>query len=122
VVELSLQVDVEPEGPDTAGWTVVRVGGELDNATGPRLRERLVAAIAERGANVVLDLSGVEFLDSTGLGVLVGVPKRARTLGGDLRLAAATPPVRRVFEITALDRTLPIADTVAEAIGEAPPP
>jgi anti-sigma B factor antagonist len=121
-VELSVQVDVEPESPETADWTVVRVGGELDIATTPRLREQLVAAIAERGANVVLDLSGVAFLDSTGLGVLVGVLKRARTLGGDLRLAGAQPAVRRVFEITALDRTLPIADTVADAIGGAPPP
>jgi anti-sigma B factor antagonist len=121
-VDLSLQVDIEPEGAGPAGWTVVRVGGELDIATGPRLREQLLAVMGERGPQVVLDLSGVAFLDSTGLGVLVGVLKRARTLGGDLRLAGAQASVRRVFEITALDRTLPIADTVADAVGGTSPP
>jgi anti-sigma B factor antagonist len=113
-VDLSVAVeDLEGEG---GPWTLVRVGGELDVATAPRLREQLLTAIADGGPHLVLDLGDVDFLDSTGLGVIVGVLKRARTLGGDLRLVCPTPAIRKVFEITALDRTMPLADTVDEAL------
>lgn len=100
------------------GWTLARVSGELDVATAPRLREQLLAAIAADGPQLVLDLGDVAFLDSTGLGVVVGVLKRARTLGGDLLVAGASPAVRRVFEITALDRTLPLYASVDEALAQ----
>jgi anti-sigma B factor antagonist len=113
-VDLSVKVE-DLDGPGE-GWTLARVGGELDVATAPRLREQLLAAIAEGGPRLVVDLGDVDFLDSTGLGVIVGVLKRARTLGGDLRLVCPSPAIRRVFEITALDRTMPLADTVDDAL------
>jgi anti-sigma B factor antagonist len=113
---VDLSVHVEDLEGDGDGWTLARVGGELDVATAPRLREQLLAAITSGGPRLILDLGDVDFLDSTGLGVIVGLLKRARTLGGDLRLVCPSPAIRKVFEITALDRTMPLADTVDEAL------
>lgn len=106
------------EGPGE-GWSLVRVAGEIDIASAPRLREELIRCITQRGPRVVLDLTDVAFLDSTGLGVIVGVLKRARTLDGDLRLVCPSPTIRRVFEITALDRTMPLGATVEDALAGA---
>jgi anti-sigma B factor antagonist len=113
-VDLSVQVD------DLEGWAVARVAGDVDVATAPRLRERLVALITEGRTRLVLDLEEVDHLESTGLGVLVGVLKRARTVGGDLRLVSTKPGIRKVFEITALDRTMPLAASVEAAVHGAP--
>ena len=115
-MDLSVRVE-ELSGPGD-GWTLARVAGELDVATAPALREQLLRAIAAYGPRLVLDLDDVAFLDSTGLGVIVGVLKRTRTLGGDLAIAGASPAVRRVFEITALDRTLAICSSVDEALAQ----
>lgn len=115
---MDLSVQVEELSGTTDGWSLARVAGELDIATAPKLREQLLAAISAHGPRLVLDLGDVGFLDSTGLGVIVGVLKRARTLGGDLRLVCPTSSVRRVFEITALDRTMPLAGSVDEVLAE----
>lgn len=100
-------------------WAVARLDGDVDLSTAPKVREQLIALMTDRTPWVVLDLDGVGFLDSTGLGVVVGVLKRARTLGGDLRLVCTQPAVRRVFEITALDRTLPLAASAEAAVAAA---
>ncbi len=113
-MDVSVQVD------ELEGWAVVRLGGDLDIATAPRLRERLVALMAEGRTRLVLDLDGLGFLDSTGLGLVVALLKRARGLGGDLRLVCTQPAVRRLFELTALDRTLPLADSPEAALAGAP--
>lgn len=113
---MDLNVQLQPLAGDGAGWTVARVSGDIDIATAPRLREQLITLITEGQTRIVLDLGGVDFLDSTGLGVIVGVLKRARTMGGDLRLVCPNPPVRRIFELTALDRTMHLALSVAEAL------
>jgi anti-sigma B factor antagonist len=109
-MDLSVRVD------DVEGWAVARVTGDVDISTAPRLRERLVSLVSEGRTQIVLDLEEVDLLDSTGLGVIVGMLKRARTMGGDLRLVATRPAIRKVFEITALDRTMPLADSVEEAV------
>ena len=109
-------MDVSVRVSELGHWAVARVDGDVDIATAPRVREHLIALLTDRSPFVVVDLDGVGFLDSTGLGVIVGVLKRARTLGGDLRLVCTQPSVRRVFEITALDRTMPLAASVEEAV------
>jgi anti-sigma B factor antagonist len=98
------------------GWTVLAVVGELDVATAPRLRQEVHRVAGDLQPAIVLDLSGVDFLDSTGLGVIIGILKRVRTQGGDLRLAGAPDRVRRVFEITRLDDILPMHADVDAAI------
>lgn len=84
--------------------TVVHVAGELDLFAAPQLRQRLVDIIERGSAHLALDLSEVTFIDSTGLGVLVGALKRARGYGGDLSLRAVPPSVLKVFEITGLTK------------------
>jgi anti-sigma B factor antagonist len=94
---------------------VIAVGGEIDVATAPQLRECLHRIIAEGAATVVVDLLDVTFLDSTALGVLVGALKRCRELGGDLHVVVTDPRIVKIFEITGLTKVFPIADSLAEA-------
>jgi len=98
-----------------ASYTVLEVAGEIDVYTAPQLRERLIALVEGGARYVVVDLSGVEFLDSTGLGVLVGALKRLRGVNGELRLVCAHERLLKIFRITGLDRVFALYDTVATA-------
>ncbi|MBV8981723.1 MAG: STAS domain-containing protein [Acidimicrobiia bacterium] len=95
---------------ESDGVWVVEVYGELDMHTSPDLRDQLVALIDSGANDIVLDLSGLEFIDSTGLGVLVGILKRLVTRDGRLVLRSPRPAARRVFEITGLDLVFDIVD------------
>jgi len=109
---MELHTDVS----ETAGWTVVSVHGELDVATSPTLRERLIGLVGDGSTRLVLDLEAVDFLDSTGLGTIVSALKRARTHGGDLRLVCTEARIRRLFEITGLDKAVPLHASIDDAI------
>ena len=98
------------------GWAILTVSGEIDIATAPSLRERLHGMLAEAKSQLVVDLDDVGFLDSTALGVLVGVLKRARSEGGEVRIVCTQPRVRKVFEITRLDSAFDLFDSVDEAV------
>ena len=97
--------------------TVVHVTGEIDVYTAPTLREELATLIDEGRTDLVADLTAVSFMDSTGLGVLVGALKRLRTTGGDLRLVIDQEKVLKVFRITALTQVFEIHATLDEALG-----
>ena len=99
------------------GWAVLAVGGEIDVATAPRLREQLISLVNDGQHRIVVDLTAVEFLDSTGLGVLVGALKRVRTHDGDLALVCDEPRILKVFEITGLTKVFAMFDTVDGAVG-----
>ncbi|GLY85638.1 STAS domain-containing protein [Actinoallomurus iriomotensis] len=89
----------------------VTLAGALDVATAPRVRDLLIRLIDEGHHRLVLELSGVDFVDSIGLGVFVGVVHRLRPYDSSLAVAAPSPQARKVFEITQLVRVLPIYDT-----------
>lgn len=97
-----------------AGHVLVTVSGEIDIATAGQLRARLAGAVGG-GQQVIVDLSRVSFIDAAGAGILAGAAARAAARGGSLRLAAAGRQVRRVLVLTGLDRSIPLAATVAEA-------
>ena len=109
---MDLVVQVEEQD----GWAVVRASGDIDLTTAPRLREQLVKLVVGGQPRVVLDLQAVDFVDSTGLGVIVGMLKRTRSQGGDLRLVSTRTGLRKILEMTALDQALPLAATVQEAL------
>jgi anti-sigma B factor antagonist len=89
-----------------SGLLTLRPAGELDIATAPRLERALVGG-RQPGDRVVLDLADLEFLDSTGLRVIVHAVEAARTHGWELTLRQGPPPVRRVFEISGVLGALP---------------
>ena len=83
----------------------VPVSGELDLASAPPLRAALHECIeAHPGAEVLVDLSKLTFIDSSGLGLLVGALKKARAAGGDLRVVRCPARLRPAFDVTSLDR------------------
>jgi anti-sigma B factor antagonist len=98
------------------GRTVVQVVGEIDVYTAPQLRERLDAEIDAGRYDLVVDLTGVSFMDSTGLGVLVGRLKQIRLNDGSMRLVCSHDRVLKVFVITGLDKVFAIYPTVGEAV------
>jgi anti-sigma B factor antagonist len=108
-VDLGLEVE---ERGDVA---VLAVSGEVDVATVPRLREQLHGLVASGTPRIVVNLDAVDFLDSTGLGVLVGALKRVRNNGGELALVCTTPRIRKVFEVTGLTKVFSLYDTVDAA-------
>jgi anti-sigma B factor antagonist len=93
---------------------VVDLKGELDLATAPQLRRKLHELIESGRMHIAFDLSKLEFMDSTGLGVFIGCLKRIREREGTLVLGGLLPNVARVFEVTGLDRIFTIHKSLAE--------
>jgi anti-sigma B factor antagonist len=100
-----------------ADWTVLQVIGEVDLATRDELRERLLALVAEGARHLVVDLSGLEFIDSSGLGVLIRVRNVVREQGGSLTLVANQERILKPFRVTGLaDNYFTIVDSVEAAV------
>jgi anti-sigma B factor antagonist len=95
---------------------LLSVVGRVDMASAPGLKPQVQDAIAGGHNVVVLDLAGVEFMDSSGLGQVISGLKSTRQAGGDLRLARVPEQVRMVLQITTLDRILRPHDTVEQAL------
>lgn len=101
-------VDLDINEAERGEYTVVCVGGEIDVYTSPTLRDRLTSALDRGVTNLVIDLSGVQFLDSTGLGVLVGAMRRIESVRGKLIVVCDRPHILKVFETTGLTTWLDI--------------
>jgi anti-sigma B factor antagonist len=99
-----------------ASSTVISVEGELHVSTAPEFSHALNSAIAGGRTAVVLDMTGVAFIDSTGLSVLLNALRRVTRRGGRLAIACANPTVLRLFEITRLDSTFDIEPDVEAAL------
>jgi anti-sigma B factor antagonist len=111
-----------PLGVETprAGCRLVAASGEIDAHTAPQLRTCVHAVLAEPGVeHLVIDLTGATFLDSSALGVLIGALKRINELEGRLDIVLPSSPLRRIFEITALDRVLMLHETRESALDSA---
>jgi len=112
---MDLAIETSRRG-DTA---VLRVAGEDDVFTAPQLREALVGALDEGARDVVVDLEGVDFLDSTGLGVLVAGLKRVRQHGGDLSLVCTREHILKILDVTGLIKVLTVHDSLEQVAPQA---
>ena len=109
---MNLDLDTKSVGDHT----VVLVGGEIDVYTAPQLREKLVDLVGEQKYHLIVDMENVDFLDSTGLGVLVGGLKRVRAHDGSLQLVCTQERILKIFRITGLTKVFPIHSSVDEAV------
>ena len=112
-------MDLSLDNRESGARMVIDVGGEIDVYTAPQLRSALNDAVADGARHLVVDMTGTEFLDSTGLGVLVGGLKRVRTMDGDLELVCSSEKILKVFRITGLTKVFTIHPTIDEALGAA---
>jgi anti-sigma B factor antagonist len=104
-------LDISTVPPTDSEGATLTVSGEIDVATSPQLRHELRAAIEHRPGSVIVDLHQVSFIDSSGLGVLVGALRQLREQGGSgLVLRGMQESVRRLFDITGLATVFTIED------------
>lgn len=98
------------------GWSILHVSGEVDLFTSPKLKERILDLLEGGTTKLVLDLEQVTFMDSTGLGVLVGALRRLTERQGSLALVCPQGPVLRVMEVTGLNKVFDIHDSLDTVI------
>ena len=96
--------------------TIARLQGDLDVASAPALRERLLSMLSPGLRLLIIDLTEVSFSDVAGLAVLIGTQRRARARGITIRLAAPSPPVAKLLRATGLDSSLTICPTLSAAL------
>ena len=97
---------------------VLALAGEIDLYTAPKLQSELTAALAaSKSAHIVVDMSAVDFCDSTGMNVLLAANRLATERGGDLSLAAPRAPVRKILEVTGLESVFTVHDAVPAVTG-----
>ena len=120
MAEASAYVDVREfrveEKRPVPGTAILEVHGDADLHSAPELRERLRMAVDDGATSLVVDFSDLTFIDSTTLGVLLGSMRRLRQTGGRMRLVVPGQDVRRIFELTLLDRVFPLDDSREEAL------
>ncbi|MFC7372764.1 STAS domain-containing protein [Fictibacillus iocasae] len=90
----------------------LELAGEVDAYTAPKLKEVLVPLTEKEGQEIIIDLSQIEYMDSTGLGIFVGALKSTKANNGSLKLRGMTERVRRIFEITGLTEVMDIENEV----------
>jgi anti-sigma B factor antagonist len=111
-----LSIDLKTEN---GGETLVfKLRGSLDLATAPTVRAALAEATEKGGHHLIVDLTQVEFLDSTGLGVLIGAHRRAAERGGSFRLVVSEAPISRLLNITGLIAVFAVYHSLEDAYAE----
>jgi anti-sigma B factor antagonist len=108
---MQLQIDVTKRH----GYTILSPQGEIDFATGPQLKDAINERLIAGEVNLVMDLEAVDFIESTGLGALIGGRRRAHALKGSLRLVCTEEQLLKIFRITGLDKVFAIYDSVEQA-------
>lgn len=99
-------------------YAEVKGAGRLNMVAAPKLREVVAEVVAGGSSRVVVNLEETVFMDSSGLGALIGCLKAARQAGGDLRISGVQPQVRMVLELTNMDRVLTSYPTAEAAYGD----
>jgi anti-sigma B factor antagonist len=99
---------------------VFSLRGNLDALTAPSLKKEIEALMAARKINVVFDLAGLELIDSSGVGAIVSLFKRVRTLQGDVKIARLTGQPAEIFKLLRLDRAFELYDTIEQALARFP--
>lgn len=112
---MSFEFQLSSERP-TSETAVIDIAGEIDIFTAPDVRRVGLEAITDGATRVILDLTRTTFLDSTGLGVIIGLSKRVRPAGGDVVIVNVDDGIARTFEITGLNEIFRICATRAEAL------
>ncbi len=100
------------------GAAVLRLSGRLDLLSAGEAKQQMTAAVEGGHRRLIVDLGDVSFVDSSGLGALVGGLKAARTAGGDLRIARPSQQTRSILKLTMLERVLRPYETIEEALAE----
>ena len=108
-------MDLSVSTSDHGALTIVHVGGEIDVYTAPKLRDRITELVADGEYHLIIDMEQVEFLDSTGLGVLVGGLKKVRAHDGSLQLICNQERLLKIFRITGLAKVFTIHDSAEAA-------
>ena len=111
-MEMDLGIAVRRNGK----VTVIQLTGELDAYTSARFREVMVDAIENGGENLIVSMADVEYIDSSGLGALVGGLRRSSERNGRIVIVCAQRQVRKVFEITGLEKVFPLYSNEDEAV------
>ena len=109
---LRLGIDVQR----VSDLPVLAVTGEIDIYTAPLFKQAVVNLVSEGNDAVVIDLTGVTFMDSSGFGTLLGATRRLRPAGGGLFLAGPNNTIQRMLRLTRLDSIMQIFPTVQEAV------
>ncbi|MBV9277569.1 MAG: STAS domain-containing protein [Candidatus Eremiobacteraeota bacterium] len=112
------QLSIDVVGEPNPQAKVFALRGTLDMATSPSLRSMLLEATEAGKEDLIIDLTRVEYIDSTGLGSLIGAQRRAQEHNGRLRLVVKEGPLSRLFNITGLVRVFGIYPTVDDALGD----
>ncbi|MCU1563347.1 MAG: anti-sigma factor antagonist [Arthrobacter sp.] len=102
----------------TPAYAEVNGTGRLNMVAAPRLREMVALVVAGGSTHVVVNMAGTDFMDSSGLGALIGCLKIARQAGGDLRIANVPPQVKMVLELTSMHRVLTPYESVEAAFAD----
>lgn len=108
-----MELDIITEQAD--GICTMSLNGEVDVYTAPRLKETLIQQIESGCARIIVDLEEVGFIDSSGLGVLVGGLRRAKERNGTIRLVCTRDNILKIFRITGLDKVFAIFPSAGEA-------
>lgn len=103
------------------GASIIDLQGEVDVYTAPELKQQIIDLLDSGSQRVIVNLQSVDYLDSTALGVLIGGLKRLRERNGSLDLICPNPRIKRIFEITGLDKIFDIYNTEEEAIKASTP-
>ena len=101
---------------EVCGIPVIKLMGEVDLSTSPAFKDKVYEIIESGKSDVVIVLDGLEFMDSTGLGVLVAALKKTSMEGGRIRLVCSRRNIMKVFTITGLDKVFPIYDNLQRCL------